>query len=345
MEGSTTSYIPYLEHIEKVLKEKQSSEPTLLELKKNYYNSIGSFDAIKKVIEKIRKLNLEPQQQLLDELTQKAPEDSANSLSFLQFIMKCAPVSGSIAEQYIYKNKDNNNMAWYRMTQPERVVINNRIYSKSILKAIKDKDISYAYRVASNRQTNFNASSNLEDGQKANQEAMLQYYKGINDTTNYLRNVSAFYERYYMTTKVETILKEDSVRKEKTFKILQTKPLNLSSSQTGPLPMGAIIMFSPRTGYFANQLNTGAWTVYTYTKDNNYLTRALSWAKRGLEFSETSANMDTYARLLYKTGNKEEAIIWEQKAIDGNKKRDISSADFEKVLSLMKAGAIKIDEY
>ena len=56
-----------------------------------------------------------------------------------------------------------------------------------------------------------------------------------------------------------------------------------------------------------------------YTKDLNYLTKALSWAKRGIEFYETSAIMDTYARLLYATGNKEEAISWEQKAIDTNK--------------------------
>ena len=344
MSGSSTSYIPYLDHIEKALKEKQTPEATLSQLKKNYYNNIGSFDAIKKVIEKIRKLNLEPQQQVLDELTQKAPEDSAASLSFLQFIMKAAPIYGSIAEQYIQKNKDNYNMAWFRMSQPERVVINNRIYGKSLLKAIADKDMNYAYRVASNRQMTFASSTNIEDGQKSNQETMLQYYKGINDTTNYLRNVANFYERFYMSTKVETIQKEDSIRKEKTFKTIPPNLTNPSSAQKDSIGFRTVT-FSPRTAYFASQLNNGAWTVYTYTKDKNYLTKALAWAKHGLEFSETSAIMDTYARLLYKTGNKEEAIIWEQKAIDANKTKAISSADYEKVLILMKSGAVKIDDY
>jgi hypothetical protein len=173
---------------------------------------------------------------------------------------------------------------------------------------------------------------------------MLQFYKGINDTLNYLRNVAAFYERYFMATKVETIIKEDSVRKEKMFKIIPNNPQNLSTAQIDSLRLKTV-MFTPRAAYFATQLNNGAWTVYTYTKDNNYLIKALSWAKRGLEFSETTAIMDTYARLLYKTSNKEEALIWEQKAIDGNKKKAISSADYEKVLGLMKTGATKIDEY
>lgn len=343
MSGSSTSYIPYLDHIERALKENQSTEEKLSELKKNYYNNIGSFDAIQKLIVKIRKLNLEPQEQVLDELTEKAPLDSVSSISFLQFIMKSAPVYLSVAGQYLLKNTDNYNMAWYRMSPLERSTINNRIYSKSILKAITDKDMNYAYRVASNRQMNFASSKNVEDGQKANQETILQYYKGINDTANYLKNVSAFYQRYYMETKVETIQKEDSIRKEITFKNVTANPFN-SSLQSDSVRTRTV-MFAPRTAYFGSQLNNGAWTVYTYTRDINYLTKALSWAKRGLEFSETSVIMDTYARLLYKTGNKEEALVWEQKAVEGNKKKEISATDYEKVLSSMKAGATKIDEY
>lgn len=345
MSGSSTSFIPYLEHIEKALKEKQSPEATLSELKKNYYNNIGSFDAIKKVVDKIRKLNLEPQQQVLDELTQKAPEDSAASLSFLQFIMQSAPVYGSVAEQYLQKNRDNYNMAWFRMSLPVRVTINNRIFYKSIEKAIANKDIGYAFRVASGRQMTYVTGTNAAEGPKAYQETILQYYKGINDTINYLKNVSAFYEKYYMTTKVEAIQKEDSIRKENTFKnIVVVNPAKASALQSDSLRTRTV-MFTPRAVYFAGQLNNGAWTVYTFTKDINYLTKALSWAKRGLEFSETAAIMDTYARLLYKTGNKEEALIWEQKAVDENKKKAISAADYEKVLGLMKAGATKIDEY
>lgn len=177
-------------------------------------------------------------------------------------------------------------------------------------------------------------------------EAMLQYYKGIRDTSNYLKNVSNFYERFYMNTKVENIIKEDSIRKENLFK---KPPINLNNNSNQPsMPSGirtATVSFAPRAGFFAGELNNGAWTVYTYTKDSYYLSKALTWVKRGLEFSETPALMDTYARLLYKTGNKEEAVTWEQKAIESNKKREVSTTEYEKVLGLMKSGAVKIDAY
>lgn len=346
MEGSSSSYIPYLDHIDKAVKENQSNGTSLADLKKNYYNNIGSFESIKQLVEKIRKLNLEPQQQIIDELTQKAPEDSANSLSFIQFIARCAPIYSSIAEQYNVKNRDDYNMAWYRMSLQERIFINNRIYTKSLSKAIREKDTNYAYRVSSSRLNNFNTgtAANMEEGQKASAETMLQFYKGINDTTSYLRSVFTFYDRFYMNTKVETILKEDSIRKENLFKKVPT------NSTTGTvIPSNGIavktVSFTPRAGYYAGQLNNGAWTVYTYTKDKNHLAKAVTWVKRGLEFAESPALMDTYARLLYKTGNKEEAISWEQKAIDGNKKRDMTAEEFEKVLRLMKTGVEKIDAY
>ncbi|OYU57041.1 MAG: hypothetical protein CFE25_07440 [Chitinophagaceae bacterium BSSC1] len=346
MEGSSSSYIPYLDHIDKAVKENQSNGTSLAELKKNYYNNIGSFESIKQLVEKIRKLNLEPQQQLLDELTQKAPEDSANSLSFLQFIARSAPIINSVAEQYLVKNRDNYNMAWYRMSLQERIILNNRIYVKSLSKAIKDKDTNFAYRVSSNRSNNFNTgtAANMEEGQKASAETMLQFYKGINDTISYLRSVFTFYDRFYMNTKVETILKEDSIRKENLFKKV---PTNSTTGTVIPSTGIAVktVSFTPRAGYYAGQLNNGAWTVYTYTKDKNHLAKAVTWVKRGLEFAESPALMDTYARLLYKTGNKEEAISWEQKAIDGNKKRDMTAEEFEKVLRLMKTGVEKIDAY
>lgn len=346
MEGSSSSYIPYLDHIDKAVKENQSNGTSLADLKKNYYNNIGSFESIIQLIEKIRKLNLEPQQQLLDELTQKAPEDSANSLSFLQFIAHCAPVINSIAEQYLVKNRDTYNMAWYRMSLQERIILNNRIYVKSLSKAIRDKDTNFAYRVSSNRSNNFNTgtAANMEEGQKASAETMLQFYKGINDTISYLRSVFTFYDRFYMNTKVEIILKEDSIRKDNLFKKV---PTNSTTGTVMPSSGVAVktVSFAPRAGFYAGQLNNGAWTVYTYTKDKNHLAKAVTWVKRGLEFAESPALMDTYARLLYKTGNKEEAISWEQKAIEGNKKKEMPAGEFEKVLELMKAGVEKIDAY
>ena len=62
-----------------------------------------------------------------------------------------------------------------------------------------------------------------------------------------------------------------------------------------------------------------------------------------MEFQESSAGLDTYARLLYKTGKKDSAIIYQRKAIDVNKKRGFSSADLEKVLNRMIANEAKLE--
>ena len=72
---------------------------------------------------------------------------------------------------------------------------------------------------------------------------------------------------------------------------------------------------------------------------------ALTWAKRALEFYESPEIMDTYARLLYKTGNNQAAIEWETKAANLMKQRGMSAVNYEKVLAKMKNNDTIIDEY
>jgi len=77
--------------------------------------------------------------------------------------------------------------------------------------------------------------------------------------------------------------------------------------------------------------------------DPAHINKALQWSKRANEFYETSEAIDTYARLLYKTGNKTEAIIWEQKAIMLQKKRGFPVAELEAILANIKQGKSNID--
>jgi len=66
--------------------------------------------------------------------------------------------------------------------------------------------------------------------------------------------------------------------------------------------------------------------------------------KKGAEFYESPEDLDTYARLLYKTGNKEEGIEQEKKAIDLQKKRKFSAIEYERVLKRMMDNAAVIDD-
>lgn len=355
MPSSATNAYPYIQGIQRAIAEMNSGSSSFKELKQHYYNTIGNFVVIKQLIDKVLKIGFDPHPAIIDELTQKAPEDSANSITFLQYILRCAPIVGSSAQKFAEKVRDIYMTAWYTMPLPERQKINYRINYKSLNKAIEEKNIGYAYQVAAFRQNTFNTDK-PEEGPKANMQVMLTYYKGVNDTINYMRNVFSFYERYYMNVKPDDIRKEDSLAQLKMLKTTSSvippeilaqipdsirKKLNMNLRAQGP--QRKMIQFSPRGQYYAIALNEGAWDVYSFSKNQAYLNKALLLAKRGMEFYESAEIIDTYARLLYRTGNKAEAIAWEEKAVQLKLKMRFSAATFETVLAKMKKGAVDID--
>ncbi len=85
-----------------------------------------------------------------------------------------------------------------------------------------------------------------------------------------------------------------------------------------------------------DQLNQYAWTVFENVKDASVLADALEWSKRSFAAKENPMFIDTYANILYKLGKKEEAIRWEQKAID--LVSDAEKVDYSATLEKMKKG-------
>ena len=158
-------------------------------------------------------------------------------------------------------------------------------------------------------------------------------------------NASRYYETFFMTINVDSITKIDSVKKANMFKVPLTPPPSGASASGGMIMQTQAVSFTPAAAYYENSLNDGAWTIYTYTKSPLYLSKALQWAKRAIEFMETPQAIDTYARILYKTNNRNAAIEWELKAIEMNKARKLSTSEYEKVLAAMKNGADKIDAF
>ncbi|MFN8278000.1 MAG: thioredoxin domain-containing protein [Chitinophagales bacterium] len=66
----------------------------------------------------------------------------------------------------------------------------------------------------------------------------------------------------------------------------------------------------------ANSYNSVAYSCYEKCKDRTTLQWALDLAEKSVSMSENEANLDTYACLLYATGNKKQAIITEEKALN-----------------------------
>ena len=63
-------------------------------------------------------------------------------------------------------------------------------------------------------------------------------------------------------------------------------------------------------------LNSIVWTIFEISTNNALLQQAAGWCKTILDEENNALYIDTYANLLYKSGQKEEAIVWEQKAVD-----------------------------
>lgn len=64
------------------------------------------------------------------------------------------------------------------------------------------------------------------------------------------------------------------------------------------------------------QMNSFAWTIFEKCDDMACVASALDWSKQSFAKDNNHMFMDTYANLLYKSGKKKDAIIWETKAKD-----------------------------
>jgi thioredoxin-related protein len=81
-----------------------------------------------------------------------------------------------------------------------------------------------------------------------------------------------------------------------------------------------------------NSLNSMAWDFYQNADNKEQLKAAVNMAKRATDLSSSFAYLDTYAALLYKTGNYKEAEKQAEKAIDAAKKSGEEPRETEELL-------------
>ncbi|SUJ08464.1 thiol:disulfide interchange protein precursor [Sphingobacterium spiritivorum] len=94
------------------------------------------------------------------------------------------------------------------------------------------------------------------------------------------------------------------------------KPQFYFSKKDWPAFKDAVNAYINTSKVDANQLNSFAWTIFENCEDKACIESALAWSKKSLEEGdENAAYLDTYANLLYKKGNKDEAITTQEKAI------------------------------
>jgi len=328
--STTTMSSKYKEQIE-IAFNKAGENVRVSELEKQYLNGNKSLGFLEQLMLKKRELNLD-NTFLLDEYVSLLPTDSLTSISTLQFLASMYPVLGSRADFTLRRDTALFNKAWYQIALDKRVNLNSRIIYNSLNKAILEKDENYALRVA--RFARGTTTSTKEAAERAYFMRLAEFYDRTDNTTKYLTTAATYYDNYLMTVDPDSIKKVDEVLKGK---MLQTAKKDTVRTETG-YTVRALVGYSPTTQRYTGQLKEGAWNFYKKTSDPELLAKATSWVKRGLEFYESDEALNVYAHLLYKQGQKDEAIKIEKQVIELKKKRGLTAKDNEAILAKMEIG-------
>jgi thioredoxin-related protein len=332
---STTNFKEYKQQVDIILT-KAGEDIRLNQLQKDYASNRNT-DLLEMVLEKRKSLGLDTDS-LLEEYALMLKPDSTRSIRVIGFIAQMAPVIGTNADNILRRDQGYFNRAWFGLSMQVRLAINNRIIRKSIQKAIREKNEQYAYRVAAfARSTHTNQNSPAAT--KGLEMNMLSYYKGVNDTVNYLIRAVYYYDNYYMSISLDSIRRRDSLNKQQLLaRVIARQPSD------DPGKITRTIRYSPMGQFLARDLNEGAWNVYLMTNDPLYLQKALQWSKKAISFWESPELLDTWSRLLYKTGKKSEAMEKAEAAIALQKKQGFPTEHYETVLTRMKKGNGKLED-
>ncbi|MGN6294264.1 MAG: thioredoxin family protein [Chitinophagaceae bacterium] len=85
-------------------------------------------------------------------------------------------------------------------------------------------------------------------------------------------------------------------------------------------------------GFSDESVNYFCWTVYKKCEDQQVIKQCLQWMKELTDRKPEYAYLDTYAFLLYKSGNKEQAKVIAKRALDAAKKEKENTKALEKLL-------------
>jgi hypothetical protein len=101
----------------------------------------------------------------------------------------------------------------------------------------------------------------------------------------------------------------------------------------------AVNKYITKKGYDdVNYINGLAWGMYESCTDQKLLKKAAAWMKEVVAKEPRYAYLDTYAAVLYKSGETQEAKTWAGKAIEAGKKSGDNTASTEELLKKINAG-------
>jgi hypothetical protein len=268
----------------------RKNNPPLKQMETKYSKGDYTINFLEIFIEKLSKYRFETEQ-LLDEYAEKLTIAQAMSPEKLLFLIKHSSIIESRVDKVIQLTPaDIFDSIFLSLDYEERVKINRRKIHESKQLAIRNQDQPYMRKVAGFTRS---AYSDTKDPHKYYNREMLDFYKEVNDSLQYVKLAIRHYRQYYKDLNLDSI-----------SQVELSKTVDRNGKKVK----------SPRFYTVGNKINEMAWKVYELTKDTPHLQSALKWSKATLAY-KYAPYTDTYAHILYELGNHQEAIQWQQMAI------------------------------
>ena len=135
-------------------------------------------------------------------------------------------------------------------------------------------------------------------------------------------------DSYFMTEAQKFMTKDEAVKiltRAKAGRALKDKDIPTYEKLT-------IDLYRDTSAVSSDELNAVAWNFFENVTNKESLQKAVTWAQESVKKSENSANTDTLANLYNKIGDKKNARIWAEKAVQLAKSSGEDASETEKLL-------------
>ena len=265
---------------------------------------------------------------VMEEFVGKMTIDSLRTDRLIKFVKEqgLSLNSPSYLAIHSLNNRNKTDSIWCTLPLQKRININNRISARTFSEAVRKKDRALANRISQFTRNTYN--NNNQKGYYAGQQVMMRFYKAIRDTAALLTETE-YFASTLMFQKIDSLKAWDDRERKELFKNQEPET-----------------KFRVTDSQYAVELNNAVWDYYLMTNDSLKLRNALKWSAHSMamykaltisKITENGGFMDTYAHILYKTKQYDEAIEWETKAIDAQKAAEQPTTNFEKEREKMKA--------
>lgn len=250
-----------------------------LDPKKNYYHLLDEYNKGKKDLEEMKTIVRTAQLLLKDTVTaKKVSKDFMQRLPKSQYL---ADDNIDFIKLITRSSKDFGFKFFYDNTDTINKIMDDKMYSQSVIKSIIFAEMVYPDVIKAR-----------DSGTEPNWVKLQQ-------------SIKQRYNAYYADL-VITAIRLDWSKLQKDWKQYTKMVVKYVDNYVVP---------TNKQGHWpAFALNNFAWDLFRFSDDKNDLSRALMWSSKAVMMDPNPNWMDTYANILYKMGDLNLALKWEEMA-------------------------------